>query len=205
MKREQQSTSSLTAGCSFFALFLCFLLLSISAPTVFADEEKQEPQKRELYQWKDDRGTVHITDDAGKIPVKYRSKAEKIESVESAEPALPAQERGRSGGAAPQTPIDEGEDDLQRILWLERLKEWRDRLADAEKRLQDLEQKREEALRRWGGSAASGRLEGGVEADQIEQEMKKVQQEIDEARNQIEVVIPGEARKAGVPPGWLRE
>jgi hypothetical protein len=35
--------------------------------------------------------------------------------------------------------------------------------------------------------------------------MKEVQKQIDEARNMVDVVIPEEARKAGVPPGWLRE
>jgi hypothetical protein len=35
--------------------------------------------------------------------------------------------------------------------------------------------------------------------------MKGVQSEIDAARNDLDVVIPEEARKAGVPPGWLRE
>jgi hypothetical protein len=35
--------------------------------------------------------------------------------------------------------------------------------------------------------------------------MKQVQKEIDDTRNRINVVIPEEARKAGIPPGWLRE
>jgi hypothetical protein len=35
--------------------------------------------------------------------------------------------------------------------------------------------------------------------------MKQVQKEKDDARNEVEVVIPEAARKAGVPPGWLRE
>jgi hypothetical protein len=32
-----------------------------------------------------------------------------------------------------------------------------------------------------------------------------MQKEIDEARNMLDVVIPEEARRAGVPPGWLRK
>lgn len=171
---------------------------------VLGGNDGREPGKRELYRWKDDRGVFHITDDAGKVPAQYRSKAEKFESVESVEPSSVLPQQGVGGGPAPMTPIEQTEQ-FQRGVWRARLKEWRDKLTDAEKRLAALEKKREEALQRWGGGAVSGRLNGVQEAQQIEQEIKAVQEEIDEAHNQIEVVIPEEARKAGVPPGWLRE
>ena len=35
--------------------------------------------------------------------------------------------------------------------------------------------------------------------------MNVEQKRIDEARNMLNVVIPEEARKAGIPPGWLRD
>ena len=44
-----------------------------------------------------------------------------------------------------------------------------------------------------------------MKAQKIEEEMQQVQREIDSARNEVENVIPEQARKAGVPPGWLRE
>jgi hypothetical protein len=55
------------------------------------------------------------------------------------------------------------------------------------------------------GGPAYGPIENKVKAAQIEQQMKEVQKQIDEARNMLDVVIPDEARKAGVPPGVLRE
>jgi hypothetical protein len=204
MKRKHHSALSLTAGNFFSALFVCCVLSLVFTPAAFAAEENQEPQKRELYQWKDDKGVFHITDDAGKIPEKYRSKAEKIESIKGTESEPPSESGGTNEVGTPSTSNEESED-LQRSMWLALLKEWRGKLANAELRLQELKLKREEALMRWGGSAASGRLEGRKEAEQIEQEMRTVQREIDEARRQIEVVIPDEARKAGIPPGWLRE
>jgi hypothetical protein len=42
-------------------------------------------------------------------------------------------------------------------------------------------------------------------AEQIDKALPEVQKEIDRARREIDVVIPEEARKAGIPPGWLRE
>ncbi len=35
--------------------------------------------------------------------------------------------------------------------------------------------------------------------------MNNVQSEIEQAKHMLNEVIPEEARKAGVPPGWLRE
>ncbi len=55
------------------------------------------------------------------------------------------------------------------------------------------------------GGPAYGPIENKVKAEQVAQEMKEVQKQIDEARNMLDVVIPEDARKAGVPPGWLRE
>jgi hypothetical protein len=40
---------------------------------------------------------------------------------------------------------------------------------------------------------------------QIENDMQRTRREIDDIKNEINTVIPDEARKAGVPPGWLRE
>ncbi len=36
------------------------------------------------------------------------------------------------------------------------------------------------------------------------QEIEKYKQEIREAQEMLETVLPDEARKAGAPPGWLR-
>ena len=92
-----------------------------------------------------------------------------------------------------------------KTAWQERLREWKEQLADAEARYRELDKMHKEALGKWGGGVASGHLEGRAEAEGIEQEMKEVQLAIDEAKNMVEKVIPEEARRAGVPPGWLRE
>jgi hypothetical protein len=78
------------------------------------------------------------------------------------------------------------------------------RLAAAEQRYRELEQKRTALLGQWG-TPAYAPPEARIEAERLAREMQNVQKAIDDARNQIEVVIPEEARKADVPPGWLRE
>lgn len=192
-----------------FIFFIMIVLLS-AAVTVFAQADLQkrtedkELKKNYLYQWTDEEGVVHITDGLGNIPQKYRAKAVQLESQNKGEAA--DEQQMRRGTTTPSGYADqEGIEEDKKAEWQDRIKDARKRLADAEQRYRALDQKRIEALEKWGGSAASGHLEGQEEAARIEQEMKQVQKEIDDARNQVQNVIPDEARKAGVPPGWLRE
>ncbi len=194
------------------ALFILVLVLltcvsGISAQT--ADQnggqggKKQEERKSVLYQWTDGKGVVHITDDLNKIPEKYRSNARRLETAPET-----SETPGPSGGTriSPGTGESQGEEreaDLKEE-WQQRMKRAKERLADAERRYHALEEKRNNLLGSWGGPA-SGHLEGREEADRVDQELKQVQKEIDADRNEVENVIPEAARKAGVPPGWLRE
>jgi hypothetical protein len=89
-------------------------------------------------------------------------------------------------------------------MWQRRVSMAKQRLAAAKQRYQELDQKRTSLLGQWG-TPAYAPPEARIEAQRLAQEMDSVQKEIDDARNEVEVVIPEEARKAGVPPGWLRE
>lgn len=186
-------------------LIIIKMLLMAAVPAAPAQtgvqQESPDVKKRYIYQWTDSAGGVHITDDLGDVPERYRSKARKIEARKPAE----------SGGEQqvqenPESPDSEaaGVEEDAKAEWQQRLRDWKNRLANAEKRYQDLDQERTELLGRWG-SAAYAPIEDRLKAQQIEQKMKDLQREIDNARDMVEVTIPEEARKAGVPPGWLRE
>ncbi len=162
--------------------------------------QEQQEKKSSLYQWTDDKGVTHITDELGKVPKKYRDKALQLES-----PTEGGAAQGQAEKAAPSDYTrEEQREAAQKAYWQQRMKAAKQRLADAEQRYRELEQKRNDLLGRWGG-VASGRLQERTEAESITQEMQQVQHEIDDARNQVEVVIPDEAHKAGAEPGWLRE
>jgi len=187
---------------------LLILMLMGFAVTVHAQVDQQaqtgdkEHKESVLYQWTDEKGVVNITDGLDKVPKAYRDKAIKISQPtgEEADQAQQVQQRPVSpSGAGPQ-----GADTAAKAGWQQRMRTAKQRLASAETRYQGLAQRRNELIQSWGG-VASGRLDTRNEADSIEQEMKGVQSEIDAARNELDVVIPEEARKAGVPPGWLRE
>jgi Fe-S cluster biosynthesis and repair protein YggX len=178
------------------------------AMTVYAQADQQgqtedkEKIKSFLYQWTDEKGTVHITDGLDKVPKVYRDKAVKLTQPKTEDVDQNQQVQQQSG--YPSESGSEAVDASGKAAWQQRMRGARQRLEAAEKRYQELDQRRNELLQSWGGPA-SGRLDTRTEADSVEQEMRGVQREIDAARNDLNVVIPDEARKEGIPPGWLRE
>ncbi|HUI68813.1 MAG TPA: hypothetical protein VL087_11485 [Nitrospirota bacterium] len=186
---------------AFIMVILAAAVFSIGVQT--GAQEGSNERKSYLYQWTDDSGGVHITDGLGNVPEQYRPKARKIEESRKNEAGQGQQTQNVTGGTAGPGSEDETEES-GKAEWQDRIREWKTRLNNAEKRYRELDQQRTELLMSSGGPAY-GPSENKVKAEQIEQQMKEVQKQIDEARNMLNVVIPEDARKAGVPPGWLRE
>jgi|SRR3990172_8370818 len=184
-------------------VFLFSLLLaagSAVAQTATQQEDKEKNQ-RYLYEWTDDNGTVHISDNLGGVPEQYRRRVRK----RLEQPAK--QEPGRQEQVAPQPapqPEEETDQEAGKEEWRLKIRDWKERLANAQKRYKALEEERS-AIIMTGGAMTYAPPAYRVRAAELEEEMNQVQKEIEEARNMIDVVIPDEARRAGVPPGWLRE
>ncbi len=185
-------------------IIVLLLSLLISAGSAMAQtatqQEDKEKSQRYLYEWMDDNGAVHISDDLGDVPEQYRRQVRKRLEQPVKE------ETGRQEQVtqpAPQ-PEEETGQEARKEEWQQRIRDWKEQLADAEKRYKALEDERNKIIIRL--SAPETALPGDrTRVIEIEGEMKTIQKEIDDARNMIDVVIPEEARKAGIPPGWLRE
>ncbi len=172
-------------------------MVAWAQPEKQSQEENEATKKRYLYQWIDDRGAIHITDSLDKVPKKFREKANMMEQSGKEDTAAGHGEQ-TSAPAAP-VRVDAEVEAGQMAVWQMRMKDARERLANLERQYQTLEQKRISLLTMNAAPADK------AEAQRIEEEMKGVQLDINIARNDIAVTIPDEARKAGVPPGWLRE
>jgi hypothetical protein len=184
-------------------VFLLSLLITAGpavAQTVTQQEDKEKSQ-RYLYEWRDDNGTVHISDDLGGVPEQYRRQVRK----RLEQPAK--QETGRQEQVtlqpAPQ-PEEETDQEAKKEEWQLKIRDWKERLANAEKRYKALEEERSTIIM-TGGVMTYAPPAYRTRAAELEEEMKQVRKEIDDARNMIDVVIPDEARRAGIPPGWLRD
>jgi hypothetical protein len=183
-------------------LFIAVFLVVISVlPTPAQTAGSAEETQSYLYEWTDGKGVVHITDSLGKIPEQYRSNARRLGTFpeEGAAPNRPQQ-----GISSPAGNAEDQREAQQKAQWQRRMSDAKQRLAAAEQRYRELEQRRTALLGQWGTPAYAPPA-ARIEAERLSGEMQGVQKEIDNARNEVEVVIPEEARKAGVPPGWLRE
>ena len=135
------------------AFITAFILVAVLAASARARaQEGSDVRKSSLYQWTDDQGGVHITDQLGEVPDKFRAKARVIEGSQK---SRTSQEPGIQMNAEPLiTPQNEEDtDEARKALWQNRIHEWKTRLADAERRYRELDQQRTELLMSWGGPA----------------------------------------------------
>jgi hypothetical protein len=184
-----------------------------------------------LYQWTDDRGNAHIADSLEKVPPRYRGRARAIEQGAPAGSPQAADPDARTS-PVPDSSADMERDRQEQAEELRKM-EWQTRLVNAKRRLASLEERHlqlELKLNELKGSYGSGigivtlppeqpggpprQVPSGApgapqevldQIQQLEQDLERTRLEIENARREVEVVIPDEARKAEVPPGWLRE
>ena len=108
-------------------LFVGALLLCVVLDTPFLFSE-------EIYRWTDEKGTTHFTDDASKIPEKYRSGAEgtKVTGEVAREKAAKEEKETRESGKS-----GEGEDRVKK--YLEKTDEKIETKRRIEKKISELE------------------------------------------------------------------
>jgi len=158
-----------------------------------------------IFRWKDDQGMVHVTDSLDKVPEQYRDQVNKYDrsrpdDAGGRQPA--AQPAAQSGGKAPTGAGGDGQTSALQA----QLRAAKQRLASAEGRQRSLEQRKAQLASQWGSAGSSLPPQNVVdEMKQIDADIQRAGQEIAEARRAIDVDIPEAARKAGVPPGALRE
>lgn len=146
------------------------------------------------YEWTDDAGVIHLTDDVSKIPSKYRGRVQEVTVPDT----QPSPENQPSDTPQPSSPSSTRTEDVDlkghnKQWWQQRLQEWRGRKATAE---QNLAKARDRYNRLYSSHEPLG---------DVRQEIEQYETDIRGADRMIDDVIPDEARKAGAPPGWLRD
>lgn len=151
------------------------------------------------YEWVDNQGVVHFTDDLDKIPANYQKKAIERESSMGAEkPAPPVQEKPVVSGHVPparNVQIYGGHDEA---WWRSSFKGARgeldalqSRLGEKKESLSALHRKRV-IFQRSRDRVAYNDLADDIAHD--EETLKDLQERL--------AALDAEAEKAGVPPGW---
>jgi hypothetical protein len=132
-------------------------------------------------QWIDGDGVVRLTDNPAKIP-----RTDPLRVLAADGQALSSSEDLDLAGH-------------NRAWWKQRVQEWRNRKANAEGKLADA---RDRLRRERFLDANVGTY---LRQQEILAEISAYEEQIREAERMIEEELPEEARKAGAPPGWLRE
>jgi len=192
-----------------FGVLQIAMLFAVAAWALSAFGGDQD-ERRFLYQWIDERGSVHITDSLEKVPGQFREKASRVEQgaapgvePQQMEPERPAPEGGSFGFSQDDLSAQNEED--RKLEWQQRMYDARQRMADAEARIRSASEKLKVLQQKSGYGLYGYTPEAQAEVARLEEEIARAQTELDYARDQVENVIPEQARKAGVPPGWLRE
>ena len=162
------------------------------------------PADAAMYQWTAPDGSIGLTDDPGRIPEPYRSTARPYHTpgseftiappVSDAPPALPATP------PAEETPAGEVDLNGHDRAW------WEERIASVQVEQTALLEEREEAQEKLNQVQYLGN--NTVKEMQEQQALQRRIKELDDQLAQIDRLLtdglPDEARKAGAPPGWLR-
>ena len=187
-------------------LFVIFVFLLL--PGVQSASAGDQDQERYLYQWTDERGNAHISDSLEKVPAKHRAKAARIGQgvsggTESPQTEAPVREEPR--GFSLTDDAASQDEDSQKMEWQQRMYDARQRLTEAEQRLERSAAQLKILQEKKGYGLYGYPPESAGEAARLEEEISRAQVDMNRARDEVENVIPEQARRAGVPPGWLRE
>lgn len=183
-------------------ILICFLfLLAISTS-----------RGEEIYQWTDEKGTIHFTDDLNLIPERFRNQVQRKqtfhESPPSPSPFPSPRPQGMERKPPSQPPPEQR--DLQgrdEQWWREKVKEWEDKLQIAqknyEKAYQELKAK-EKQLDDSTFKPNSVRRRIKTEIRDLEEKAKAAEKEVEAAKRMLEKVLPWQAEEDRADPKWLK-
>lgn len=175
--------------------------------------------RAEVYKYVDKKGTVHYTDDPDQLPEPQRSKAlreleEKIKKEQERRRKLKQQgievPNERLPPAPAPQPVPSGphpsakrleKHKASRKAWEEKAEKARQRVEELAKKCAELETERDLSNRDRLTGARPG---ANQRYQKVLADYKHCQQELKSARKYLEVTLPEQARKSGVPPGWVR-
>jgi len=179
-------------------IMLIILVAMITLPFVAGGQE--------TYQWVDEKGTVHFTDDFGQIPEKYQDQVKKKKAPP--EPA-PSPSIKPPQGKAPPEPSVEKKDILGRgeDWWRNQAMEWKQKLikaqkdyAAAETALKAKEKELEQSI--YKPDSFKRRLQAEIKV--LEEKANEQKKQVDEAKNMLEKVLPRQAEEHRADPSWVR-
>jgi hypothetical protein len=159
---------------------------------------------QEIYQWVDEKGTVHFTDDISLVPEKFQDQVKKKKvPVEPVSPSM----------NVPEEPEPEPDTERKDLLgrgedwWRDKATEWNQKLKNAKKNfeaaqaaLKAKEKELEQSI--YKPDSFKRRLQAEIKG--LEENANSWKRQVDEAKNMLEKVLPKQAGEYRADPSWLK-
>jgi hypothetical protein len=163
---------------------------------------------QEIYQWMDEKGTVHFTDDLSLVPERYRNQVQKKKPPKEPSPypspqVLREEEREKELESTQERKdlIGRGEE-----WWRAKAKEWNEKLLNAQKNYETAYadvKKKEKELEQSKFKSRSFQRRLKTEIKVLEGKAKEWEKQRDEAKNMLEKGLPKEAEELKADPDWI--
>jgi hypothetical protein len=209
-----------------FAVLICTALVAWMA-------WGNQAHAQQLYKWTDKKGVVHLTDNPDELPEPMRTKALKDYKPKERKQQTPkthgAARRGpRTHGLQSQDPVDlpherippgptdsggpldsktqteaptGGSRSDSKAAWGAKMSAARKLVADLEARCKNARSEHDRSSR---AKLTLGRPMDRAQAGNSEKALAECLKKLEAAKRSLNVDLPEEARRKGVPPGWLR-
>ena len=167
---------------------------------------------QETYQWVDEKGTVHFTDDVSQIPEKYQDQVKKRKAPPEPKPSpvpKPSPSIRIDRDRVPPEPEAEKKDILGRGegWWRNKASEWKQKLIKAQKdystaqaALKAKEKELEDA--KFKPKSFQRKLQDEIRV--LEEKANAQKNQVDEAKNMLEKVLPRQAEEYRADPSWVK-
>jgi hypothetical protein len=163
---------------------------------------------QQIYQWVDEKGTVHFTDDVSLVPEKYQDQVKEKKTPKEPASSPPVT---RTRDKPPKEPEEapEKKDILGRgeDWWRDKAMEWKQKLIKAQKDFSDAQtalKAKEKELEdaKLKPRSLQRKLQDEVKVSQ--EKMNDQKRQVDEAKNMLEKVLPKQAEESRADPSWLK-
>jgi hypothetical protein len=174
---------------------------------------------QEIYRWVDEQGTVHVTDDLGQVPEKYRDQVQKKKPPKEPSPAQPAPPQPappqpptppqgmKSGKELKSTPREKDILGRGEEWWRAKVNEWNEKLNFAQRNYEKTYSEwksKEQELETSKFKPDSFKRKLKAEAKALEEKTKDWEKQVNEAKNMLENVLPKQAQDYQANPEWLK-
>ena len=164
---------------------------------------------QEVYQWVDEKGTVHFADDLSLVPERYRNQVQKKKPPK--EPSsLPSSQVPQSVKTDRELELSPERKDLLgrgEEWWRAKAKEWNERLLNAQKNYETVNadyKKKEKELEQSKLKPKSLQRKLKSEMKALEEKANDWKKQMEQAKNMLEKGLPKEAEELNADPNWIK-